>query len=730
MTIFYTALFGGVDILKEFDTGGYDFVAYTDKPVASKTWKIVYRDPAPPGLSPRHQSKLYKMDWLAPLAPTRANDDDEIVIWIDASIIVTDVEKMVSVCRRAVEDGGHDIAFFMHPERTNIYDEMQASAVLPKYADQNLYAQVEAYRNEGLPDDHGLYAGGVIARRYGKMKELLEAWKTENRRTIQDQLSLPYVLWKCGVTPGVIPGSVYGTDFHKHVWAGPEDKPQRRATDLCMCGETYDKHLAGHPGAPLSMQCAGFIPHPQPRLEHAMRTGEEAALVAEAIPEPIVTSAASNPLVSVITPTHNPVFIRDCWRSLEAQTYKNFEWIITPNHESAKRQTVDVLAKAIRATVGDDPRIRIVEDLSPFNAVGARKQFAFGAAAGDILVEYDHDDILVPTALAEIVDAFKDPEVGFVYSDSIDFVEGDQTLQGNQTYRSPAVRPGWESVGFTFYEQAIKGFRAGKYECVRWHDPSAWMVSHIGTAPNHVRAWRRSVYEAIGGHNPLYRVCDDHELVLRTYLATRFHHIQKPLYLQRITGWNTWLQNIGEINNVSNNLRAEYLERLVLRECELLGLPVYDLGGGLYPRAGWTPVDKEFERNPPYPTFTADLAVAPWPWLDNSVGAFRASDLLEHLPDKMQTMHEIHRCLRPGGWLLSMTPSALGWGAFSDPTHSSFWVPQSFWPFTRDQQAQYIRAKALFREVHLDTVPIIIQGIECPYVRADIVKLPAWRDLP
>jgi SAM-dependent methyltransferase len=268
----------------------------------------------------------------------------------------------------------------------------------------------------------------------------------------------------------------------------------------------------------------------------------------------------------------------------------------------------------------------------------------------------------------------------------------------------------------SFYDADIAGIRPGKYDCVRAPEATARVVSHIYTAPNHVRAWRRSVYETLGGHNPEFAVADDHELIVRTYLATRFKHIEKPLYLYRITGENTWAQNISKIKEVTDQIQNDYLERLVLRECALLGAPAIELGGGIDPRAGWTAADLEGAY------ITCDLREK-WPWPDGSVGAFRASDLLEHLPDKMHTMQEIHRCLRPGGWLLSMTPSTDGWGAFMDPTHVSFWCPGSFWYWTRDASARYIRSRALFREVHLDTQQINIQGQLVPYIRANLVKL-------
>jgi hypothetical protein len=99
----------------------------------------------------------------------------------------------------------------------------------------------------------------------------------------------------------------------------------------------------------------------------------------------------------------------------------------------------------------------------------------------------------------------------------------------------------------------------------------------------------------------------------------------------------------------------------------------------------------------------ADLS-APWPWVDNSVEYVRAWDIIEHLPDKIMTMNEIHRVLKPGGRAEIAVPTTDGTGAFQDPTHVSFWNRRSFLYYEagnlyRERFAKSYGIRARFRTV-------------------------------
>lgn len=371
--------------------------------------------------------------------------------------------------------------------------------------------------------------------------------------------------------------------------------------------------------------------------------------------------------LSIFTPTHNPKYLTELYESIKDQPFN--EWVIvTQNCEipdfGDKRIKVYPLPK-----IGD-------------HYVGALKKYACSKCTGDILLELDHDDLLMDGAVKEVKKAFKDPEIGFVYSN---FAEFEGVFRKRQKY-DPNY--GWEYRPFYY-----KG--NGLDECLGWQ-PTASSISRIWFAPNHLRAWRKTVYDQIGGHDPSYKVLDDHELLIRTYLATKMKHIDKCLYLYRVTGENAWLKNNKEIQDGTLVLYHKYIQDLAIREAELRGLRKLDLGG-------------RFNGNPKCETvdlkdadIIADLS-KDWPWEDNSVGVIIANDFLEHIQDKLHVIKEIYRVLAPGGYLLASTPSTDSRGAFQDPTHTAYYNQNSFYYYVDQKWAQYIDTPVRFQSMRLYT---------------------------
>jgi hypothetical protein len=204
--VVYTALFGNYDTLPgQPRVPGIPFVCFTDDPaLRAPGWEIRLRRPRYP--HPRLAAKWYK------LLAHRALPGARHAIWIDACVALTGPG---AVARLLGALGPSGLALCRHPDRDNIYDEAAASVTLRKYDGLPILEQVEAYRRAGLPDTHGLWAGGVIVRDLARpsIRRLGRWWMRENLRwTYQDQLSLPYVLWRLGIAPDPLPLHMWDND--------------------------------------------------------------------------------------------------------------------------------------------------------------------------------------------------------------------------------------------------------------------------------------------------------------------------------------------------------------------------------------------------------------------------------------------------------------------------------------------------------------------------------------
>lgn len=379
---------------------------------------------------------------------------------------------------------------------------------------------------------------------------------------------------------------------------------------------------------------------------------------------------------SIITPSHKQhSYLDELYESITKQTHDDWEWILYLNGSLTKNQLSQKITK--------DSKVKIFEDKENNTNIGYVKNKAFSLGTGDVLVEVDHDDILTPDCLNELAIAFENnPECGFVYSNNATYHMEDKFVPYGPVF-------GWT---YTNYD-----WNGKKLIAMNSFEPSSHSLSYIWYAPDHVRAWKRDVYHQVGGHNVELSICDDHELMIKTYLETNFYHIPKVLYIYRITGDNSFLERNEAIQIKTKELHNQYAQRLAEKDADDKGLLKIDMGGGLFPKEGYTTIDQEDGD------ITCDLNDG-IPLEDNSVGVLNASHVIEHLRDPIKTMREIHRVLAPGGWAFIEVPSTEGNGAWCDPTHVSFWNEDSFPYYTNKNKAVFIRNTDIrFSSMRLET---------------------------
>lgn len=390
-------------------------------------------------------------------------------------------------------------------------------------------------------------------------------------------------------------------------------------------------------------------------------------------------------LVSVFTPTHHPVFLPQLYESLREQTYPDWEWVI--------------IADRVKIPDFHDPRVKVHEFEYGHGKVGALKRFACQMSRGEILVEVDHDDLLTGDCLEEVVKAFTDPETVMVYSN---FAQVDMSWNP----RTWSEYYGWRFRDFVYEGHRLKEAISPK--------PYPSNVSRIWFAPNHVRAWRARAYWEMGGHSASMKISDDHDLVSRAYLHGKIRHVDKCLYIYRVHGKNTWLQNMQEIQETMWENYERYIWKIIEKWAAEERLFKLDLCGAIDRKEGYTSVD--LRRG----DVTADLNRG-WPFRENTAGIIRAHDAVEHLENPIHTMNEAYRILVHGGFFMIEVPSTEGLGAFCDPTHRSFWNIRSFKYYTQASMRRYLpECRCRFQVMKLVNVR---RYDDLPYVQAHLIAV-------
>lgn len=246
-------------------------------------------------------------------------------------------------------------------------------------------------------------------------------------------------------------------------------------------------------------------------------------------------------LVSFFTPIYNITdkLVR-LYESIAAQTHTNWEWVLV-NDSSDGGKTL----KVAEGLAEKDPRVKVYDFREKSNGIiGESKYRAAMMCRGYILAELDHDDYITPDSADLLLKAFeKYPDAGFAYTDCVEITEDWKTL----TYGD----------GFCFgYGKYRKETHMGiEMDVNESPNINPKTIRHIVGIPNHIRCWKRETYLKIGGHNRRLSIADDYELIIRTFLETKFVRIAKNCYLQ-------FIYNSSDSSNTHELSRADIQRRV------------------------------------------------------------------------------------------------------------------------------------------------------------------------
>jgi hypothetical protein len=184
-----TAIYNDYDALQPLpDSHGFDrAICVTDDPgLEAEGWEIVYEPSEEPAILAAKRPKMRPFDYVT----------EDIAVWLDGSFLVKD-RGWRDFCVDTV--AGVDLVAWPHPEpRSCLYEEAEYCQDWPRYAPYDIRSQTADYRAQGMPAGFGLWAcGGLVWANTSNARSLGAAWLWHvTKYSIQDQISLPFVLWK------------------------------------------------------------------------------------------------------------------------------------------------------------------------------------------------------------------------------------------------------------------------------------------------------------------------------------------------------------------------------------------------------------------------------------------------------------------------------------------------------------------------------------------------------
>lgn len=207
MNIVYTAIFGQYDKPRSptavSPTTSYFCLTDNTSWTTAEPYKFI---PHPKHGDDRRTARFYKINshLVFPMA--------DITVWHGGNVqLECTPEQLIDTL------GDADIATLVHNQRDCLYDEAEMCQTWKLDDRDLLQAQVDRYRQEGMPEHYGLYATFLLVRRTSPtVMQFNKAWWQEvEQNSVRDQVSFPYICWKMGIEPKIIPGDIYSGECYK-----------------------------------------------------------------------------------------------------------------------------------------------------------------------------------------------------------------------------------------------------------------------------------------------------------------------------------------------------------------------------------------------------------------------------------------------------------------------------------------------------------------------------------
>ncbi|WP_156808446.1 glycosyltransferase domain-containing protein, partial [Vreelandella stevensii] len=215
---FYTALFGGYDQLPDllYKPEGVDFICFSDTYFEANGWEVRVVDIKQN--DPILENRKYK------ICPHKYLGEYDYSCYVDSNIMF--VGRIETLLDRWLL--GHDFVAWGHPDRSDIYSEMQAILSSLRHSAEGLIEQYEWFKKQGVPAYTGLIEACFLWRKHSSksVQSLMDQWWdfVSNSKVKRDQPPLAYLMWKTNIRPSLLPKSLGNTRENEFFFKAPHAK--------------------------------------------------------------------------------------------------------------------------------------------------------------------------------------------------------------------------------------------------------------------------------------------------------------------------------------------------------------------------------------------------------------------------------------------------------------------------------------------------------------------------